>query len=1264
MAARDPFHKSSDKSGGLEAHGTNYNPPLLPYEKELIQLIGCSEEEYKKFVRHAAIRSTIRPAEYAHIPDIRCDPTGGILTAIVIGVLTTAASILLAPKPSVPDLGRRKQVSPESLPDQVGPSRFNQASSFDSVASLSGYGNVIPIPFGKSGRGADGELTGGLVLAPSLLWSRLFSFGTYQMYKAIYTAGQYGISLPDVRGVWLGTNSINTLGNRDYALYWKSRQGTNRVTRANLFAGTDGAPGTGNPDEADDPFLCPTGLGEFDTGFSMAYTPSTNAQFGAFSAIHNGSSYRFNWEILSAPFETFADEDSPNDDARDTYRIQRRRMNGRDAEIINRGQPGVGRAYGRQMGLIAHNGISYADKTVVTVDVGDTVTFRIQDDNEDIRRRSEADELQVAGLSLDDYISSANSWRQRADGLLTIGSRWIIGSTVWILVARPDRIYRPGGGIMDFRLECVALLGVNEVGIAGIRASMESLGGYEGETFNPRKHCGAAFYNICSYQNATIRNVRQADVVEIGIRSLVYNKASGLCNFNAVPTPAVLFEKDKDNIKLNNPRMSKYFARTSCFSIWVRPVSEFADKEGPVNSWARLPQLFCVTGSSPVEQYNFIRLRPLIQGRYEYRFIPRTGSDVAIYSDRTRKVWQLNAQTGTYLGETFDTAYGQFRVTFVGNIIPIAQIIANEELLSAPSTDRGLDQLLAPTSVAVTQISTSNGRTDMAIQAWAWSVLGSPASVANQRISRDISLSREGGAKTMQLRVSATSRNQSGPLYQNITGTRFSWQSLGAEVLSSTGEYAIGDFIGYQVNLGFSNPFRREHGYTTVAQRFTVNGLRTVTAEGPNPSNEQRQFEEASQVSDLSHYLELEKSNESGPEHTIVYVNELSQNESEVNYEDLSVVGLSIRSGRNTTSISQLRLFTPEGIKVTALNDENQRKSSNLFSDLVFYLLTDKSQGLGGSVPVDIIDTPSLVETGSFLRANKIFYDSVLDTPSNIRSFLSDTAPLLLCNFVIKNGKFGLQPALPTDGSGEISTGAIPVDQIFTAGNIIDGSFQLNFIDADQRQNFKAVVRYRLQPYFDLTEERSVFVEWADLPESSQTVGQEEYDLTSFCTNREQALKTARFLMSLRRYVDHTITFETSPDGLGIGPGSYIRVYLQSLAYSSASNGVIDAVGNITSVNPLADGGYTVFAYKSGDDAPVSRALTVSGGVTTQSELFSSIFSLEQAQLTSRIYQVEQVSLNEDSICQVSATVVPTTSSDASQVAVDVVTAANFKVLE
>jgi hypothetical protein len=45
--------------------------PLLPFEKRLIAELGCTEEEYKEFVRDVAYRAYVRPAEYAHVPDVR-----------------------------------------------------------------------------------------------------------------------------------------------------------------------------------------------------------------------------------------------------------------------------------------------------------------------------------------------------------------------------------------------------------------------------------------------------------------------------------------------------------------------------------------------------------------------------------------------------------------------------------------------------------------------------------------------------------------------------------------------------------------------------------------------------------------------------------------------------------------------------------------------------------------------------------------------------------------------------------------------------------------------------------------------------------------------------------------------------------------------------------------------------------------------------------------------------------------------------------------
>ena len=48
-----------------------YDVPLLPYERELIKTVGITEEEYKFFTAEVKKRGKLRPAEYAHIADLK-----------------------------------------------------------------------------------------------------------------------------------------------------------------------------------------------------------------------------------------------------------------------------------------------------------------------------------------------------------------------------------------------------------------------------------------------------------------------------------------------------------------------------------------------------------------------------------------------------------------------------------------------------------------------------------------------------------------------------------------------------------------------------------------------------------------------------------------------------------------------------------------------------------------------------------------------------------------------------------------------------------------------------------------------------------------------------------------------------------------------------------------------------------------------------------------------------------------------------------------
>ena len=72
-----------------------YDVPLLPYERELIKTIGITEEEYKEFAAEVRRRGNVRPAEYAHIPNIRCgDP---VLTPLLISLAAVSYTHLTLP---------------------------------------------------------------------------------------------------------------------------------------------------------------------------------------------------------------------------------------------------------------------------------------------------------------------------------------------------------------------------------------------------------------------------------------------------------------------------------------------------------------------------------------------------------------------------------------------------------------------------------------------------------------------------------------------------------------------------------------------------------------------------------------------------------------------------------------------------------------------------------------------------------------------------------------------------------------------------------------------------------------------------------------------------------------------------------------------------------------------------------------------------------------------------------------------------------------
>jgi len=154
----------------------------------------------------------------------------------------------------------------------------------------------------------------------------------------------------------------------------------------------------------------------------------------------------------------------------------------------------------------------------------------------------------------------------------------------------------------------------------------------------------------------------------------------------------------------------------------------------------------------------------------------------------------------------------------------------------------------------------------------------------------------------------------------------------------------------------------------------------------------------------------------------------------------------------------------------------------------------------------------------------------------------------------------------------------------------------------------------------------------------------------------------ARFFLSIRRQVTHSIQFKTSPYGIDLAPGDYIRVVTEANPYSSAQNGSISGSGIITSATTFTDGQYPILYYKSGSEDVTEALMNVSGGVVQESELYNSVFTVVNSTISQNVYQVEQLTLDADGVVQINATEFPCDDRLISVIAQDVTNSARFLV--
>lgn len=1195
MAEWRAAHQPEDNEGGLVPSGAHARRlPLLPYEKQICELTGINEENYAAFKQELLERNHVRPAAYDLIPDIRNEPATltAVLINLAIGIAFTAIGYLLTPKPP----GSPEEVKQKQLGSTKGRERYAPIYGFDSLAEIAAYGEAIPLVWTRYT-----GTTGGVVITPKLIWSRVYSWGGFQTAKFLFTAGVFGVDRPDLEGIWLGNNSLNIVDQTHYAFYWRT-QATGDLIK---HYGTDVGRNSGDPSGNRFPSFC------------QAYTPSNNTTFGVSNAVPNGTNYRVNWRIISLAGQ---DRDS---DGFENLRQERKKVCG----YVGNGMPGVGAGYPRRQGLINSNTFRISGHWISGKTFGEDVTE-------------------------DDINSELDSECIAADELFQVGEKILIAGRLFSVTARDKEVFVPknkrGSNAINVQITLETeedvdpgftprTVNKDSIEANGLISRDNELVGSEGALY------GIGYDPAVRYTPASIRTTRNCDAIEIGIKSNVWARFNGICKFKTLPFPPELVQYDNDNIQTTNGTMTQYFMRTSVFTIRYRKPDNLGVYP---DTWQSSGVLFAIRGSRPQDQYNFIRLEQSDCGQIEYQFTPLTGASIVRRNDSApiywlySKIYDPDGGASTVLSVSLG---GGITAVFAGKQLQCIDCQAEAAMIQ--ESDKKDQVRYKPTDG-----DWQGYRSDALYvlkEAWMWEVFKE----SNNRVTNGTIVGKVLDFKNydkpsliLSVLFRAEWRNNQwnhvsqavyDPASSNISKSGATdalgralqpWQkpqnntSVSSRWMQSTSGKPAPVYYHclYTALITDENPWHaKNYGQNGLPTPYWINARMGVQNNPPvDPSSDYREraFESNTQCMEVSHYGSLiTRSCDSSPEHQIVVANEIRRNLSP-SREGLTLCGLSIKSSRNFTAAEQLNLWIGLGTR-----------NSNSYPELVAYLLEKAAQT--SNLDESMVDHESLTAASTYCDAHSLYFDGVISDRQNLRSFIESTAPMFLLNMVIKNGKIGLQPAIPT--TSEVA--------MFTAGNILAGSFKLDYIPESSRRPTKVAVTYRSNPKNQLPRTMTVVAAWADQPTSPM----EQLDMTAFCTSFEHATKVARYLMAIRRYTTKSISFQTVPDQATIGPGDFIQVALEQTTTDTGYLGAVSASGAITTPVQVPDGSYEAVFYKEGQTDLQRATITVSEGSVTTPEAWGSLFAVQATTVTAERFIVDQVELTQEGLVVVQASEFP-----------------------
>jgi len=1157
---------------------------LLPYEHQLVKTLGVTREEYLDFL---AVQRDLTKSEQEQLQELRAEPTAVVL--FVVGLVLQAASMLLAPKPTIPKpTGGRRQSREQVFAPRLG---------FNTAQELAKYGDPVNLVYGN----INDNTNGGVRVATSLIWSAISSDGSSQFMQMLLVLGAGRIGAIDAKRIAFGQTPIRQFAAQQTWAYFNATQNL-RFSDLIRPVGDDNDPSRIGASSSSLVYRVNPQGDERQEGFSQAFSPSTLTKCGIFFPIpinvnvvdrNNAgaikeasigitvdSSFRSSyWSTTGqrplipegAKFTlSFASSTVTAEQKKDVYQtaaeMRRTLFGGIDASSTYK----LGSAKFRLAAPISSSDLDSGPISVqfVCIEPGsapeedyETMDYKaneVEATNTILRLQEEVaalqDELNTnAPIYLPVSVSTTNVEPQLNQKLANIQNALNalvdyeeLGNktkTMSEIEANPIYPYEINYyiGAIDKLEDSLEDMRDNKKDKLNRQIAKQSIRAYE-------KLLRGAFNDFYDGTYKKTRKDRLSDIEKLR-KEMVSIAASNVSSSGGGRDYKAETERN------NNLR------------------SQIAVKELEIDRQQRILD-------NPENWNDYFHTKCLVKVE-EAAYETITQSSVIDFALRARIFKRINGRNKKY-GEK------------------------NEDTFK--NSDNGVKM-----RVALFWLLYRRGREEQ------------PGRADWTRVNHIFAIRRGTDVDNyISLKFRAN---------DNDGNWQFQFEPI-AETAAEMREFGFVNFA-YIENNGGNQQIVNPDG-----TRILFKGsIKTRDFDLPPLNNNPSQIDEWGLFSVRSD-TQLQFSFDNGPEIEIKAVTE-QRVEALSNYpqlyNNLSLLGFNAYSGQGIQDLRSISAYVTEGRWVRRLNDDgtypNEPDGASSYApDIFLDTIIDDVDGIGRYAKVAGIDLQGLALAKRFCKQNALFMDGVIAEALPWRQFWAEIAPFSLLELGRIGGRETLVPAVPCDNAGNIQR-TVPIAALFNAGNILEDSYKEEYIDyGSSVQDLIATVIYRETEVDGVfPRNRSVDVNLAGVDEAIGV--RQTFDLSQFVTNRSQAILFAKLMCNQRRHIRKAVEFKTFPTDSPMAPGSYIYLDVGQNQWGGIHSGVVQAGGvlNTPVAGNVPDGTYKVLLYKSGTKPVTLNSVAISGNTASTLAAYDGwLFALGTQLSTKRTFRITEVQMDEE----------------------------------